>query len=63
MLIMKSGKRHMTEGIILLNQDKLRRLGDKETLKYLRILEADAIKQLEKKLDRIPQENEKTIRD
>ena len=28
---MKSGKRHMTEGIELPNQEKLRTLGEKET--------------------------------
>ena len=31
---MKSGKWHMTEGIELLNQEKIRMLGEKETHKY-----------------------------
>ena len=39
MLIMRSGKRQMTEGIELANQDKIRTLGEKETYKYLGILE------------------------
>ena len=63
MLIIKSGKRYMTEGIELPNQEKIRRLGEKATYKYLGILEADTIKQAEmKKIKRIPQENEKTTR-
>ena len=44
---MKSGKRHMTDGMKLQNQDKIRTLGEKETYKYLGILEADTIKQVE----------------
>ena len=48
-LVMKSGKRHMTEGIELPNRDKIRTLGDKETYKYLEKLEADTIKQVETK--------------
>ena len=39
MLIMKSRKRQMTEGIELWNQVKIRTLGEKETYKYLGILE------------------------
>ena len=31
----ENGKRHMTEGIKLPNQDKIRTLGEKETYKYL----------------------------
>ena len=38
MLVMKSGKRHMTDGIELPNQDKLRTLGENDTYKYLGIL-------------------------
>ena len=49
MLVMKSGKRHLTDGIKLPNQDKIRTLGEKETCKYLDILEADTIKQVEMK--------------
>ena len=31
MLVMKSGKRCITDGMELLNQDKIRTLGEKET--------------------------------
>ena len=31
MLVMKSGKRHMTDGMELPNQDKIRTLGEEET--------------------------------
>ena len=55
MLVMKSGKRHMTDGMELLNQDKIRALGEKETYKYLGILKADSIKQVEMK-DKIQKE-------
>ena len=34
-LILKNGKRHLTEGMELSNQDKIRTLGEKETYKYL----------------------------
>ena len=44
MLVMKSGKRHMTDGMDLPNYDKIRMLGENETYKYLGILEADTIK-------------------
>ena len=46
MLIMKTGKRHLMDGIKLPNQDKIRTLSEKETYKYLGILEADTIKQV-----------------
>ena len=46
---MKSGKRHLTDGMELLNQDKIGTLGEKETYKYLGILEADTIRQVEMK--------------
>ena len=49
MLVMKSGKRHLTDGMELPNQDKIRTLGEKETYKYLGILEDDNIKQVEMK--------------
>ena len=45
MLVMKSGKRHMTDGMELPNHDIIGRLGENETNKYLGILEADTIKQ------------------
>ena len=37
---MKSGKRHLTDGMELPNQSKIRTLGENETYKYLGILEA-----------------------
>ena len=39
MLIMRRRKRYVTEGIELLNQEKIRTFGEKETYKYLEILE------------------------
>ena len=47
--IMKSGKRQMTEGIEVPNQEKTRMLGGKETYKHLGILEAGTVKQIEMK--------------
>ena len=44
MLIIKSGKRHLTDGMELTNQDTIRTLGEKETYKYLGIMEADTSK-------------------
>ena len=41
---MKSGKRHLKGGMELLNQDKVRTLGEKETYKHLGYLEDDNIK-------------------
>ena len=49
LLVMKSGKRHQTDGIELPNHDKIRTLAENETYKYLGILEADTIKQVEMK--------------
>ena len=49
MLVMKRGKRHLTDGMELPNQDKIRTLGKKETNKYYGILEVDTIKQEEMK--------------
>ena len=46
---MKSGKRHLTDGMELSNQDKIKTLGEMETYKYLGILEADTIKQVQMK--------------
>ena len=48
LIVMKSGKRHLTDGIELPNQDKIRTLAE-ENYKYLGILEADNIKQVEMK--------------
>ena len=55
---MKSGKRHMTEGIELANQVIIRTLGEKETYEYLGILEADTIKQQEMKENFLKKEPE-----
>ena len=49
MLVMKSGKLRIMDGMELSNQDKIRTLGEKETYKYSGILEADTIKQVEMK--------------
>ena len=64
-LIVRSGKQHMTEGIELPNQDKIRISVKNKTDKYLRIMETDTIKQVEMKeklQKRILQKNEKTTR-
>ena len=49
MLIMRRGKRQITEGIEQPNHEKFRMFGEKECYKYLGILEADTIKQAEMK--------------
>ena len=49
LLVMKSGERHMTDGMELPNHNKIRTLGEEETYQYLPILEADTIKQVEMK--------------
>ena len=54
-LVMKSGKRHMPDGMELLNHDKIRTLRENESYKYLGILEANTIKQMERK-DKIRKE-------
>ena len=48
MLVMISRKRHMTEGKGKPNQENIRMIGEKETDKYLGLLEADTIKQVER---------------
>ena len=55
MLVMKSGKWHMTDRMELPNHDKIRTVRENETYKYLGILEADTIKQVEMK-DKIRKE-------
>ena len=55
MLVMKSSKRDLTDGMELPNQDKIRTIRKNETYKYLGILEADTIKQEEVK-DKIQKE-------
>ena len=54
-LVMKSGRRHLTDGMEQPNQDKIRTLAENATYKYLGILEADTIKQVEMK-DKIQKE-------
>ena len=49
MLTMNSGKRHLTDRREWANQEKIRTLGEKETYKFLGIMEADPIKQEEMK--------------
>ena len=49
LLVKKSCKWHLTDGIELPKQDKIRTLAENETYKYLGILEADTIKQVEMK--------------
>ena len=44
-LVMKSGKRHMTDGMGLPHHDRIRTHEENETYKYLGILEANTIKQ------------------
>ena len=55
MLVMKSGKRQLTDGMELPNQDKIKTFTENENYKYLGILEADTIKQVEMK-DKIQKE-------
>ena len=49
MLLKKSDKRHMTEGVELPNQVVIRTLEEKKAYKYWDILETDTIKQAEMK--------------
>ena len=46
MLVMKSGKRHLPDGMELPYQDKIRTLSENKTYKYFGILEVDTIKQV-----------------
>ena len=49
MLVMKIGKRHMTDEMKLPNHDKIRMLEENETYKWLGILEPGTIKQVQMK--------------
>ena len=60
-LVMKSGKRHLTDGMELPNQDKIRTLAEDETFKYLVFLEANTIKLVEMK-DKIQKEYHRRTR-
>ena len=61
MLIMKSGKREITEGTEVSNQERIRTLREKENYNYLGKLEADTIKQAEMK-EKIGKEYHKQTR-
>ena len=61
MLVMKSGKQQLTDGMELPNQDKIKMLAENETYKYLGILGADTIKQVEMK-EKIQKEYLRRIR-
>ena len=63
MLVMKSGEQHLTDGMELPNQDKIRTRGEKEIYKYLGMFEPDYIKQVEmKKIKNISRELERFLR-
>ena len=49
MLVMKSGKRQLIDGMELPNQDKIKTLAENKAYKYLGILEAETIKQVQMK--------------
>ena len=49
MQVIKSGKWHLTDGMELPNENKIRTLGENETYKYLGILESGTVKQVEMK--------------
>ena len=59
---MSCRKQYMTERIDLPNKEKVRTPGEKETDKYLGILEADTSKQVLKEKKRVSQLNKKTTR-
>ena len=62
---MRSGKRKITEGIELPNQEMIRTLGEKENYEYLEKLEVDTIKPVEMKEKiekRVFQTNQKIFR-
>ena len=52
MRVMKSGKRHRTDGMELPNQDKIRTLGENDADNYLGISETDTIKQMKDKIQK-----------
>ncbi len=54
--VTKSCNGHITDGMELPNHDKIRTLAENETYKYLGILDADTIKQVEMK-DKFQKEN------
>ena len=60
-VVMKSGKRHLTDEMELPNQDKIKTLAENETYKYFGNLEADTSKQVQMK-DKIQKEYLKRTR-
>ena len=65
-LVIKSGKRHLTDGMELSIQNNIRTFGEKEAHKYVGKLEAGTINQVEmkeKNKERVYQEHKKTTRD
>ena len=58
---MKSGKRHLTDGMELPIQERIWTFEEKETYKYLVILEADTTKQVDMK-EKIKTENPRRMR-
>ena len=52
LLMMRSGKRQMTEGIELPNQEKFITFGEKGNYEYLGILEVDTIKKFKRSASR-----------
>ena len=61
-LVMKIGKRHLTNEMELPNQDKIRTLAENETYKYLGILAADKWKWKTKLKNNISGEQENSSR-
>ena len=67
MLIMKSRKRQITEGIELPSQERIRTREEKKNYNYLEILEPDTIKQVKMKIKYLdmatvhPDQEKKTI--
>ena len=49
LLMFRNGKRQITEGIELLNLERIRMLEENKDYKYFRILELDTIKEAEMK--------------
>ena len=62
MLAIKSGKQHMTEGMKIPNEERIRTIGEKETYKYLgifsQVFEGFLQVEIKEKFLRISQENE-----
>ena len=59
MLLMKSGKRQITEGIEVPNQERTKLLGEKEKHKHQEVFEVDTIKQVKKKKNKEKRSSDK----